>query len=309
MKSGDAKHRVDLSKVTFGAKIDFLTIQTTGKHPLPSLSCKAIWPRRFHGRQLTLHDPKPSDVQHVISCLGAARLLELEIAIDIRPKSGVPLEEREKVLKAAMLGLFAARLDPSSGRAMQNQFRAFYRRLEDGYLVRPFNKALPRETDQQLHGGRRDPAQVKGYLKRQDQSAALPDEKHVARVEVRLSGEGLEAHGLYSLSDLVHFRYRKSLMPYFTHIRGTRRMATKRRGGLTATGRVLAQKSAEMDLEVWDDVGVGGFCPGGRRQDTKVILLADLVVNDRLGQCLTRLEQRFCSEKFVRLSETCHMRK
>lgn len=193
---------MSLDRLMFGAKIDYVTIRTVGKVMLPALSGRPVWPPQYHGERLTVHDASAVDIQTLVGAFGAAVLLELEIAIDVRPRNCVPPEQRESLVQAVMVDIFARGLEPSAGVGMANQFRAFYRRLDAGHMVRPFNKGLPRATDQQLHGGRHDAVQVKGYLKRRDNRKDLPPEKHCARVEARLGSGGLLAHDLVTLNDL-----------------------------------------------------------------------------------------------------------
>lgn len=301
MKLLPLPNSIRLEAYRFAAKIDYITIHTPGKVKLPALDGKPIWPRKHHGRRLTVHDATAADIDALIATFGAARLIELEIAIDLRPAGWVPAPECEVRLKAVMVDLFARGLEPSAGEGMSNTFRVFYRRLEAGYMVRPFNLGLPRPTDQQLHGGRNDAAQVKGYLKRRDQGKVLPPEKQVARVEVRLGSEGLFGHDLVTLTDIKGFRFRKKLMPYFRHVGGTARPRRRRKANAPVTMLdVLYAKAHQYDQEQFDRTGVGAFLRGGKRAGQGARLLRDIPVNNRLGQALTRLEQRFGKTKFVR---------
>ena len=172
---------------------------------------------------------------------------------------------------------------------MSNQFRAFYRHIGPASFLRPFNRALPRATDQQLHGGRTDAAQVKAYFKTRDQGVLLAPHLQVARVEVRLGSEGLRGHKLVALTDMAGFGFRKRLMPYFRHVIGSIRPvrpASKSVSMLT----LLDGKNHEYDLEEFQRSGVGAFLAGGKRAGQKVRLLRDTSVNNRIGQALGRLE-------------------
>jgi hypothetical protein len=280
---------ISLDRYRFNAKIDYITILTPGKVKLPTLVGSVKWSRRFHGKRLTVHDAVATDIDALVTVFGAARLFELEIAVDIRPETSVPVPDRDELLKAVMVDLFARGLDPSAGLGMTRQFRAFYRRLAGGYMVRPFNKGLPRPSDQQLHCGRNDPVQVKGYLKRWDQGSSLDANRHVARVEVRLGSEGLLLHKLGTLTDLGGFRFRKKLSPYFRHVRGTARQV---RANRTPLGVLLAGKQHDFDHVHHAQAGVGAFLTGGKRDGQKVRLLRDTPVNNRIGQALMRLERQ-----------------
>lgn len=297
---------VDLEMLTFSAKIDYITIYTPGKVKLPALNGKATWPQKFHGNRLTVHDASPEDINTLIKTFGSARLIELEVAIDVKPRKNVPDAAGDSLLRSVIVDLFARGLEPSAGICMRTEFRAFYRRLESGYIVRPFNKGLPRATDQQLHGGRDDAVQVKVYWKRRDQGVILAPEKQVARVEVRLGALGLDAHDLATLVSLKQFRFRKCLMPYFSHIRGTSRPARSKCEASKPLLTVLRNKQHEIDREHWPQVGVGAFLPGGKRHGEGIRLLRNTKVNNRIGQALTRLQKQLRKTKFVRFDQSCH---
>jgi hypothetical protein len=263
-QSGDRS--VDLRMLNFSAKIDYITIYTPRMVKLPAVSGRQIWPRKYHGERLTVHDATSADIGALIGAFGAARICELEIAIDVRVNKHVPAADREGLLQAVMVNIFARGLEPSRGQGMPKGFRAFYRRLDQGYMVRPFNKGLPRETDQLLHGGRQDAVQVKGYWKRRDQGVKLQLHEQVARVEVRLGSEGMFGLGLTSLTDLSEFRFRKNLMPYFSHVQGTTRVVRGRNGKPNQILDFLLAKQHEFDVENWSKVGVGAFLKGGNRE-------------------------------------------
>lgn len=289
-----------LNSCRLSAKIDYITIHTPGRTKLPPLNGKPIWPRRHYGERLTVHDATAADVDALVATFGPARIFELEIAIDHRPARGTPPEHCEAILKTVMVDIFARGLDPRAGGSMVAGFRAFYRRLDKGYLVRPFNLGLPRATDQLLHGGRNDAAQVKGYWKRRDQGATLAPKKQSARIEVRLGSEGLFGHDLLTLTDLNGFQFRKKPMPYFWHVRGTARLKPASLKARTPLMAVLSAKSAEYDQAAFNQSGVGAFGRGGKRSQSAVRLLRNTPVNNRLGQALLRLERQFHKDKFVR---------
>jgi len=290
---------VDLSALVFSAKIDFVTIHTPGKMKLPKLSGKPKWPPEYHGRRLTIHDPSPADIRALAEVFGAARIVELEIANDVRPRMRIPPEDHTALMQGVMVDIFARGLEPSSGEGMSKEFRRFYRRLETGYMLPPFNLRLPRATDQQLHGRRTDPVQVKVYWKRTDFKADLAEANYSARVEVRMGSEGLFAHDLLTLTDLGNFRFRKNLMPYFRHVRGTQRVVRSKRSGPNDMLTLLAAKQHEWDQTEFKRVGVGAFVKGGKRAAGNVRLLRDTAINDRLGQALMRLERQLHAVKFV----------
>jgi hypothetical protein len=291
---------VDLRQLRFSAKIDYITIHTWGRAKLPKLSGKPKWSRKFHGLRLTVHDATAADIDSLISVFGPAFIHELEIAVDARPKRQVPAAQCETLLTCVMVDMFARGLDPRAGPDMATGFRAFYRRLEAGYMVRPFNLGLPRATDQQLHGGRDDAAQVKGYWKRRDQGVALAPGKQVARVEVRLGSAALVSHHLHTLADIRGFKFRKILMPYFRHVRGTRRAVLDKQSTAGTLFGLVAERQDQSDHARFQQAGVGAFLPGGKLASADVRLLRDIAVNHRIGQALTRLEDRFRPIQFVR---------
>lgn len=302
IESGD--RLVDLKMLNFNAKIDYITIHTSGKTKLPALAGKPIWPRRHHGERLTVHDATSADIDALVRRFGSALIYELEIAIDLRAGRHVPAADCENLLKTVMVDLFARGLEPSRGQGLAKGFRAFYRRLEHGYMVRPFNKGLPRATDQQLHGGRHDAVQVKGYLKRRDQGVALQPQKQVARIEARLGSVGLLGLDLTTLTDLSNFRFRKSLMPYFTHTHGTKRVVRGRNGKPNPLLDLMVAKQHEYDNEHWNRVGIGAFLNGGNREHRNIRFTRNTPVNNRIGQALTRLELQFRKTKFVPLTQS-----
>lgn len=282
---------VDLADITFSAKIDFVTIKTDGRVALPELQGKPKWSRQNHYKSLTVHDATPEDLGVLQASIGNARVLELEVAVDLQPRPAVCGTDRVRLLEAVMVDLFASELDPSDAKGMRNQFRAFYRRSGNFGKVHPFNLRLPRPTDQQLHGGRDDECQVKCYLKRTDQKSALAANDWRSRVEVRLSGQGLERRAVREIGDLFGFRFRKQLMPFFSHVKGS----TRRRslGKLAKKWQEpINQLRDRLDRAVFERHGVGAL------KDYKVPAKAvrlrrDTAVNNRIGQALTRLERQF----------------
>jgi hypothetical protein len=292
--------RVNLTELKVNAKFDFITFETPGKVDLPALQGRVLWGRKDHYRRFTLHDPCPEDIRALALTLGSLRILELEVAVDFRPGAHVPLERRVELLNAVMVDVFARGLDPRQGQLINDDFRAFYRRTGSGYKVGPFNKRLPLPTDQLLHGGRGDPAQVKCYYKVTDQGEEIAEHSHVARVEVRLSGIGLDVHGLRELRDLSNFKIRSGLMPYFRHV-----AAVERRPALrpTAMSTLLRETERRLDHSHWDKVGVGAFLPKGTRASTRARLRRDVYVNNRIGQALGRLEERYRKALFVQVED------
>ncbi len=289
------KREIELDKILFSAKIDYVTLETHRKIPLPALSGTVRWSRKLHHRQVTIHDVTANDIRLLHEMHGPMRILELEVAIDLRPHANCEESMHIQMLRDILVNLFAMQLDPSAGPGMTNKARTFYRRLDgpNDYMIRPFNKGLPLATDQQLHGWRFDGAQVKAYLKRTDQKTDLKPAQYVARIEVRLAHDGLALNQLHTLGDLLVFQFRKSLSPYFRHMQGTERPARVRKSAAGTLLATLANKQHEYDLESWDQTGIGAFLNGGKRSGSNVRFLRNTPVNNRIGQALTRLERQF----------------
>lgn len=291
--AGDAGS-IDLSQLIFTAKIDYLTVHTHGKRDLPSLDGLPRWSRKENYRKLSIHDPSPADVACVADGLDNPRLAELEVAVDMAPSRHLAPETRSDLIARLMVDLVARGLAPATiHKDLAFGFRGAYEGAGDRFRLLPFNRRLPSARAQQLHGKRHDALQVKSYPKKTDQGRDLPFSDHVTRVEVRLSGDGLHQHGLVTVVDLIGFRYRKALMPYFRHV------STARRRDASATGspllQILQAKKHEFLLKAWEQVGVGSMLPGGRYGGADVRLVRNTAVNNRIGQALTRLERQMKS--------------
>ncbi len=291
--------QVALGDLRISAKVDYLSVYAERKVLLPVLDGRAIWPASHNGRVLTVHDATAQDVFKIAETLGNNRLHEVEVCIDFRCGRSVPASDRRNRLQGVVVDLFARQLYPRGGPLMKQAARAFYRRVDEGYIVRPFNRRLPTGTDQQLHGWRGDWAQVKVYWKHRDNRRELPVAQHSARVEVRLRGDGLNENGLENLLDLIGFKYRKQLSPYFRTVRSARLKSKRAAGDSPLLRAMRAWQQHHADLE-WVEVGVGAVQRGGNVANHEYRLLRDVEANDRIGQSLHRLEKSFRIEKFVR---------
>lgn len=291
---------LDLSNLTFSAKIDYITIHTTGKCALPELRGTARWSRKENHRKLSIHDPAQSDLAAIAGCFDNPRLAEIEVAVDIAPRGNLGVEERTAIIDALMIQLVAKGLNPGVVHEdLRFQFRGAFEGNSTCFRLYPFNKKLPAAKAQQLHGKRGDPLQVKSYPKGTDQGRQLPSAEHVARVEVRLSGDGLHHHGLTFVQDLLGFRYRKMLMPYFHHVRSARQRHRKVDPSRPLIPLMRAWKHRLL-LNDLTEVGVGVVLRGGRHAGADVRLMRHTEVNNRIGQALLRLERRM---KFVLSSD------
>jgi len=286
-----------LNVILFSAKTDYLKIATPGHRALPQLDGTPRWSRKEHFRSLTVHDASPEDVTRLQDVFGNVPILELEIAIDARPRPSASLTEAErtKALNDVMVNVYARGLIPHANTGINKSFRAYFRLAGARRLVQPYNKRLPKATDQQLHGGRQDCCQVKAYLKRADMGAELSSANHVARVEVRLAKGCLLRLQLANLTDLSAFRFRKFLMPFFTHASHAR--AKSKLKGRWGEGVVVSRTSLYRDY--WRKAGVGAFADGGFESPDRVRLMRNTRVNNRIGQALTRYERSLRNTKSV----------
>jgi hypothetical protein len=280
---------LDLATLKFTAKIDFVTIITPGKLPLPPLEGTARWSPKCNWTRLSIHDPSPADIHRLTYKLGALRLSEVEVAVDVSCASSVPEEARDERLRAVMIYMFARALSPDP-RLITGGFRAAY----NGFGPKPFNLQLPDADAQLLFGHKTDLAQVKAYYKRTDQRRQLKPKDWVARVEVALRDEALHRH-MKVLGDMFGFRYRKELSGYFRHVKDVGRRDL-RSSKLTPLHRLLVERG-ERDLKAeFARVGVGSTKRGGKHAHAEVVAIRHSSVNARIGQALLRLERAFLNE-------------
>jgi hypothetical protein len=286
---------VDLGQVLIRASIDYVTVQmpSCGRVPLPELEGKPAWVRGSHYSRLSIHDATPADVKAMVRAFGPLPLVEMEVSVDVRPRPHIVGDARQALFKSIMIAMFAWQLEPRRASGMTNKFRAYYRRDETGnWKVAPFNFRPPLATDQQLHGGRNDECQTKAYWKRTDHKRALPEREWKARVEARLGQQALEVRGVITLADLIGFRFRKQLMPFFSHVQGSRRRAQRSNDARKA--QTLLSEGHEMrDSRLFDLHGVGALLDGLKVPPNDIVLVRDTAVNERIGQALMRLERKF----------------
>lgn len=290
---------LDLSQFTFSAKIDYIKFSTPCKSDLPQLDGSPRWAASEHYKSLTVHDPSRTDIHELGFALSDPDLLEFEVAIDVRPRLYVSKQDFYDQIAKVMIDLFARSLEPSHAPSMRNQYRWAFRFGRGSW---PFNMKLPAPTDQQLHGARWEDAQVKCYAKMMDQDTELEPDKYCARIEVRLTGIALHRLGLTTLSDLIGFKYRKMLMPYFNHVQAVEHRSVRLRRPAHSARAGIAHLRKLADRELWNKIGVGGFVKGGSRFSSRIRFIKHTRANNRFGQALTRLEREHSTEIFVRKS-------
>lgn len=285
----------DLAQFEFTASLDYLTLAGLEKRNLPPLAGKAKWPPSAPGR-LTVQEPSASDVRELANIFPSGALYEVEICVDVRTAKRMPAVQQDELLKRFKAEFVAKRLKPTFIEGTNSGFRGAY----DSYLKKPlpYNHRVPVAHQQLLNGHRNDGAQVKCYYKCTDNRQALPLDKQCVRIEVRLGMGGLDRHGLVTVSDLLSFKFRTALMPYFTHVCGSRRPTVRKSSRAPLLCMLNARQDA-ADRQHWEHVGVGAFVTGGKRQKLNLIFQRDTALNNRIGQALGRLERSFAVEKFV----------
>lgn len=291
-----AKPTLNLTEYEFTASIDYVSLVGLQRTALPPLNGKATWPPSVPGK-LTVQEPSAADVQALAEIFPAGILDEIEICVDVRTARQQPAAQQDEALKAFKAEFVAKRLKPTFIEGTNSGFRGAY----DSYVKKPlpYNHRVPAAHQQLLNGHRNDGAQVKCYYKRTDQKKALPTQMHRIRLEIRLGMVGLDRHGLLTLSDLQGFKFRKELMPYFTHVYGSRHPKVRKSSRAALLGMLNAYQDA-TDRADWGRVGVGAFLPGGKRETPHLIFKRDTALNNRIGQALGRLERSFAVKNFVR---------
>lgn len=287
---------LELTDFKFTASIDYLTLTGLEKRKLPPLAGKAKWPSSAPDR-LTVQEPSAADVRTLADLFPSGTLFEVEICVDVCTAKRLTAEQQGELLKRFKAEFVAKRLKPTFIEGTNSGFRGAY----DSYVKKPlpYNHRVPTAHQQLLNGHRNDGAQVKCYYKTTDNRQALPLNKHCVRIEIRLGMVGLDRHGLVTVADLLSFKLRAALMPYFTHVCGSRRPKVRKSSRAPLLGILNARQDA-TDRPHWERVGVGAFLPRGKREKPHLILKRDTALNTRIGQALGRLERSLVVEKFVR---------
>lgn len=192
---------LDLAAVRLGAKIDTVRVEwPTTRGPFP-LRLKPGHDSQ-QGQHFTIQDPSSAELA-ALAPLGAP-LLRLDIALDARPR------RPDAEALATLFGALTRALWPFDAKTP-----AIARRYG---VVGPDGKrrALrgPVRPDQTLYvGNRGDGAQLRCYLKTDDNREALPLAKQCARIELEITRP--DAMGLNTVADLATFSWRRALGPYF----------------------------------------------------------------------------------------------
>lgn len=283
-----------LDQFHFAARIDYLTLAGLKRTDLPILDGKHKWPKSAPGA-LTIQECSADDLHKLVELFPKALIGELEVCVDVRTAVPLSPEEQDEKLRAFKVNFVAMRLKPKFLDGTNSGFRGSYDPLSK--RVYPFNRRVPKSKEQMLHGHRNDGGQVKCYYKQTDNRRDLQRLLHSIRTEVRLDQVALNKHGVLHLHDLIEFKFRKELMPYFTHVQGSHRRkvrCAKAKPILT----LLHEKQEQIDDAYWKKVGVGAFLRGGMREAPNLVFKRDSALNGRIGRALTRLERSVAVKKF-----------
>lgn len=252
----------------------------------------------------TIHDPSRRDIERLVDNLCDPSMVELEIAVDLKPK--------------------VAPSDPSWYGTMLNTYDALASRLrpEDralwgygkrgavegkGMPVRPLEGGRPKSPQEIIYGSRYSFAQARMYWKTLDQGRLLDEADQVIRMEVTLKNFAHESLApMPTLSYLIGYPYRSI---FTQHFRIIERPEVRKLPGLDAAEK--ARREARM-TRAWNKAGVAKFAihpvlPEDtllndlkeirRRQRAQLPhaeykLIRDQAANAKIGSALTNLERR-----------------
>lgn len=244
-----------LHHLTCRAHIDFLTVFCEVKVPIPSLDGKANWvkdPRDKTSFNLTIHDPTRLDVVKVAGALENPLLMRLELAVDFMPRPGIPAAAREDLLRSTFHSV-AGRFRPEDATDWGYGLRGAV--TGAGQKPEPFHTRYPDLGAQLIYGHRTDFMQSKAYLKRIDQHAPLPPDRHLVRTELAIARVGLMDSGLDRVLDLCTYPYRRVFAKHFRLIDRPEVRARNERCPSEVT-----KLEGKMN-RAWGRAGVGKFAP------------------------------------------------
>jgi hypothetical protein len=207
---------LDLDRFTATAKLDFVRFWFDlhgSALELPVGRCRTVRAENDALWVVTIHDPQPGELARLVEEGEDPALHGLEVSIDFRPKVAMPAAEHEAVLKELFSAL-AARFRPEDHLPTGVGFKAGFRSPRP----EPFHRRHPGADMTLVYGHRSTGANMKLYLKRQDQGRALPVEQWCVRLEASLAGHGLYLVGIGRMSSLFGYRYRATFARWFTVI-------------------------------------------------------------------------------------------
>lgn len=301
--------RLPADALRFSAKIDFVKVKIpNSKSRLPVLDGIGI--KSLHARgnpdewKATIHDPSRGDVERMVDQLFDPSMIELEIAVDLKPK--------------------VAASDPSWFATMWTTYDALAGRFrpEDkalwgygkrgavsgkGMPVMPLERGRPKTPQEIIYGSRYSFAQARMYWKTLDQGRPLKEDDQVIRMELNLKCFAHESLApMPTLSHLIGYPYRSI---FTQHFRIIDRPEVRSLRGLDAVER--SNREARMH-RAWTKAGVAKFAIHPelpidtldldseeirRRQRSQLPyehfkLMRDQVANAKIGSALMNLERR-----------------
>lgn len=226
------------SDVHISAKVDFVKLFSPNLNGIKRIKGKLQIGRDFRngrtGYRITIHDLLPSDLELYKDQLHDAEIIELEIAIDFKPRSSLTKAEFDRELELWRVWLIM-HVYPWDAHGIQKAHRLT--RAKNSKDKTPVTEAtfgginhqerLP-DYNQTFYLGHRDDkwadpripnsAHMKIYGKRFDQNDDLTFKKWSARIEVTLKENSCQLLSLKHLNDLKGFNFRKALSGYFRMI-------------------------------------------------------------------------------------------
>ncbi len=230
-----------LRHLKFRSKVDAINFLAASA---PDLS-KRQFKRAFGARGFPLHDPRRAELE----AIAPAPLMRLEVAVDAIPSNRVrpKLEASPELWRMFMrqtYALLTENLFPWAGPGIPVDWDP-WSYGERGDRLRTYTRPEAGET---FYFGREEhPAQLKIYWKVRDQGTALPLRKQTIRIELRLNEKGCRAAGLNNVGDLLDYKFRSRLRPYFHAVRPVVRPGLFRRA--PAPMRALLRDRADRELQ------------------------------------------------------------
>lgn len=226
------------SDVHISAKVDFVKLFSPNLNGMKRIKGKLQIGRDSrngkNGYRITIHDLLPSDLELYKDQLHDAEIIELETAIDFKPRSSLTKAEFDLELELWRVWLIM-HVHPWNAYGIQQAHRLT--RAKNGKDKTPVTEAtfgginhkerlagynqtfyLGHRDDKWADPSKPNSAYMKVYGKRFDQKNDLPFKKWSARIEVTLKESNCQFLNLKRLNDLRTFNYRKALGCYFRMI-------------------------------------------------------------------------------------------
>ena len=294
------------------ASIDYLSIAVPGKRP--SFTPKLTGLPKWHWKKgdsvctLTVHDPSTKDIKLLVTEFGNPVLMGLELSVDFWPKTSVPKEDRDSLLRETFVAI-GARFRPEDEAGWGYGARGGV--TAKGQKPKDFHQRMP-DPEELLFYGDRDARimQAKAYFKRVDQNAALPESEHRVRLELTVYRFGLSdlesPFQIGRLGALIGYPFRRKFTKHFRIVAGVRLRENR---PIDPTERREREKRMNR---AWATAGVGKFAVDPKlppdtlvaavkkiRQRSKkqlpkaeYVLLRHQQANAKIGDALKNLERR-----------------